>query len=124
MTITVKAAKRINASKFSSFSSDIRKAKNPKSYKTTQAIRMAIKNKGKSELAERFITATPMTTSKDVRKRLMSEEGYDPVYMYEALRKTPTPTPEERLRRAKKAEQFVKQATDAPFLDKFRLAER
>ena len=65
--------------------------------------------------------AIEMTTAEDIRNRLINEEGYDPVYMYKALSKTPVPTPKEWMMRVQKAEKFIEKITKAPFLDKFRI---
>lgn len=58
-----------------------------------------------------------------LRKRLIQEEGYDPRYMYDVLKKTPTPTAEEWSKRVEKAAKNVNNATSASFLDKYRLVK-
>lgn len=80
-----------------------------------------LKSKERLKLTERFKAATQMTTTEDIRNRFINEEGYDPVYMYKALSKTPVPTQKEWLMRVKKADQFIEKVTNAPFLDKFRI---
>lgn len=68
----------------------------------------------------RIISVTPVEAR---RAHLIEKEGYDPQFMFEALKKTPVPTLKQWEARVQKANQAVERATTAPFLDKFRLVE-
>lgn len=65
----------------------------------------------------------PPGAANDRRTSLMENEGYDPQFMFEALKKTPVPTQKEWTLRVSRAAKALEKATNAPFLNKYRLVE-
>ena len=70
------------------------------------------------ELKDTILIQRNMTAKE--RTRFIEQEGYDPKFMYKALKETPIPSAAVWDARVSRANQVVEDATNASFLDKFR----